>query len=90
MTIDSRTLTVNNKGTDLTTLANNKYNLQAAKSVAKGDQRESPRDLCLQYELMAYLVVFNIVWQSKVLGPKINVKWKPIYGLNWTMVITPS
>ncbi|KAF7510763.1 hypothetical protein GJ744_005863 [Endocarpon pusillum] len=68
MTIDTRILTVVNKGPDLTTLAKNRFNLQVAKSVAKGDQ-----------------LIFNIVWQSKVLAPRINVKWKPIYGLNWTM-----
>ena len=39
---------------------------------------------------MAYTVIFNIVWQSKVLAPRINVKWKPIYGLNWTMVMNPK
>ncbi|PMD50909.1 uncharacterized protein K444DRAFT_604409 [Hyaloscypha bicolor E] len=70
MGTETRSLTVVNQGPDLTALAQNHYNLQVAKSVAKGDK-----------------IIFNIVWQSKVLAPRINVKWKPIYGLNWTMDI---
>jgi hypothetical protein len=39
MDVASRTLTVANAGPDLTALAKNNFNLQVAKSVAKGDKR---------------------------------------------------
>lgn len=89
MDVATRSLTVANAGPDLTTLATNGFNLQVAKSVAKGGKRALIEIQLLQYELIVYTVIFNIVWQSKVLAPKINVKWKPIYGLNWTTVMTP-
>jgi hypothetical protein len=41
MDVATRTLTVANAGPDLTALAKNKFNLQVAKSVAKGDKRAS-------------------------------------------------
>ncbi|MCJ1373121.1 hypothetical protein MMC20_004348 [Loxospora ochrophaea] len=36
-------------------------------------------------------LTYNMVWNSLVLAPIMNVKWKPIYGLNWTAdVPTPG
>ncbi|KAL9073591.1 MAG: hypothetical protein Q9161_002831 [Pseudevernia consocians] len=31
-----------------------------------------------------------MVWQSRVIAPSMNVKWKPVYGLNWTSVSLPT
>lgn len=29
-------------------------------------------------------LMYNVIWQSKVLAPTISIRWQPIYGLNWT------
>ncbi len=53
---------------DLLALSQNKFNFQFAKSVL-GKNGE---------------ITYNIVWQSKNLGPRLSISWEPIYALNWS------
>ncbi|KAJ5116588.1 hypothetical protein N7456_000936 [Penicillium angulare] len=35
-------------------------------------------------------LVFNTVWRSKTLSPFVDIKWKPVYGFNWTSDVPAS
>ena len=86
---DTRSLTVKQIEQDLKALADNKYNLQVAKSVIKNGQRGCfPPVITVKKgnKLNLKAVSFNMVWQSRVLAPSVNIKWKPVYGLNWSAV----
>ena len=81
----SRSLVVKESKVDLQTLYKNHYRLLVAKSVAKGPNRTQALS---PYQTLPNMipVIFNMVWQSKVLAPTIDVSWTPVYAFNWATV----
>ncbi|KAF7540055.1 hypothetical protein G7054_g1632 [Neopestalotiopsis clavispora] len=69
--MDSRQVAVWESNDDLVALIDGGFKFQFAKSVI--DKQGN--------------LTYNVVWRSSNMAPRMNISWKPVYGLNWTMDI---